>query len=124
MVLPCGHYYHQECVATWLTRDCTCPLCKRYVYTQVAPGGTQEAAGGPAQQQQQQQDQSQQVVVVVTGATEDAAAGQQGGGATGGPPNGSTRRQEGPRRGLAATAASFTQQLRATGAGMMGVVVH
>jgi hypothetical protein len=116
MVLPCGHYYHQACVAIWLNRDCTCPLCKRYVYRlephQVAAaGGTEEVAGSPDHHQQQEQ---QAVGAPVT------AAGQQSGGNS----SNGNRGEEVPRRGLAATAATFTQQLRASGAGMLGIVVH
>lgn len=30
-VLPCGHYYHPECVATWLQRKKVCPQCNKEV---------------------------------------------------------------------------------------------
>eukprot|EP00056_Hartaetosiga_gracilis_P005969 m.91608 g.91608 ORF g.91608 m.91608 type:complete len:338 (+) comp12333_c0_seq1:206-1219(+) len=28
MKLPCGHFFHSECVTEWLERSPTCPLCK------------------------------------------------------------------------------------------------
>jgi hypothetical protein len=28
-VLYCGHNFHENCIMTWLTQKCECPLCKR-----------------------------------------------------------------------------------------------
>eukprot|EP00919_Chromeraceae_sp_WS-2016_P012301 GHVR01028731.1.p2 GENE.GHVR01028731.1~~GHVR01028731.1.p2 ORF type:complete len:172 (-),score=51.78 GHVR01028731.1:193-708(-) len=27
-VMPCGHYFHQECIIEWLERHNTCPTCR------------------------------------------------------------------------------------------------
>jgi hypothetical protein len=26
--LPCGHFYHRECINEWLRKRCTCPICR------------------------------------------------------------------------------------------------
>lgn len=30
-VLECGHYYHEECIKTWLSNNKTCPYCRHFV---------------------------------------------------------------------------------------------
>ena len=32
MTLVCGHQYHASCITTWLTRQRSCPVCRRCVY--------------------------------------------------------------------------------------------
>lgn len=29
LTLPCGHWFHDQCVRFWLKRDKSCPICKR-----------------------------------------------------------------------------------------------
>ncbi|KAL2267486.1 hypothetical protein VTJ83DRAFT_4763 [Remersonia thermophila] len=38
MVLPCKHWYHEECVVLWLREHNTCPMCRKPI---------EEAGGGP-----------------------------------------------------------------------------
>ena len=32
--LPCGHFYHCECINEWLGKKCTCPMCRWEVETE------------------------------------------------------------------------------------------
>eukprot|EP00877_Chromochloris_zofingiensis_P005812 jgi/Chrzof1/15231/Cz09g32100.t1 len=67
--LPCHHFYHVNCIDSWLIRDVTCPLCKQSVadpdsiqqqrrethgLRRYLPGLDLLARRTPAQQQQQQ----------------------------------------------------------------------
>ena len=36
-VLPCRHFYHNECIDSWLKRNCACPLCKANVLEALRP---------------------------------------------------------------------------------------
>lgn len=31
--LPCGHFYHRECISEWLKKKCTCPICRWEIET-------------------------------------------------------------------------------------------
>ena len=33
MRLPCAHIFHCECVSEWLTKSCTCPICRYELQT-------------------------------------------------------------------------------------------
>jgi len=32
--LPCAHIFHQECISDWLSRHCTCPVCRYELETE------------------------------------------------------------------------------------------
>ncbi|XP_077983036.1 uncharacterized protein LOC144437877 [Glandiceps talaboti] len=36
--LPCGHYFHNSCLRSWLEHDTSCPTCRKSL--NVAPGGS------------------------------------------------------------------------------------
>ncbi len=42
--LPCGHYYHPECVGQWLQQKKVCPQCSQEVT--FCGGGSGEESGG------------------------------------------------------------------------------
>ena len=47
VVLPCKHWFHDECVELWLNEHNTCPICR----ASVEGGGGQASLRGPRQHQ-------------------------------------------------------------------------
>ncbi len=31
--LECKHFFHKECVVQWFTKNASCPICRRKVYS-------------------------------------------------------------------------------------------
>ena len=43
--MPCGHSFHEECLAGWLKRQNTCPVCRREVEDEGGGEGKDEGGG-------------------------------------------------------------------------------
>lgn len=50
VVLPCFHFYHQQCITEWLVRNDACPLCKQRVSIMLSKPGQPDGIRTPPTQ--------------------------------------------------------------------------
>jgi len=47
LVLPCKHWFHNDCVIYWLRQHNTCPICRTPIEARGAAGRTNSSSNGP-----------------------------------------------------------------------------
>lgn len=66
IVLRCGHAVCESCLAQWMEKSTTCPICRKDVGDPAAEGGAQGSSQPQQQQSSEQQPQSSQQQRIVS----------------------------------------------------------